>query len=89
MTYNDQDALALSPEWQVVTNFVVVPEYYENEADRKGVDRYQHLQQQLGSGRRSSAGMRMLPWTCWRRWAAAAGKTTTATAAPSTAWCMT
>ena len=25
----------------------VVPEYYENEADRKGVDRYQHLQQQL------------------------------------------
>lgn len=47
VTYNDQDALALSPEWQVVTNFVVVPEYYENEADRKGVDRYQHLQQQL------------------------------------------
>ena len=23
VTYNDQDALALSPEWQVVTNFVV------------------------------------------------------------------
>lgn len=31
----------------MVTNFVVAPEYYEDEADRKGVDRYQHLQQQL------------------------------------------
>lgn len=47
VTYNDQDPLALDPDWQSVTNFVVVPGYYDNETDMKGLDRYQHIQAQL------------------------------------------
>ena len=47
VTYNDQDPLALDPDWQTVTNFIVVPGYYDNETDMKGLDRYQHIQAQL------------------------------------------
>lgn len=47
VTYNDQDPLALDPNWQTVTNFIVVPGYYDNETDMKGLDRYQHIQAQL------------------------------------------
>ena len=47
VTYNAQDPLALDPDWQSVTNFVVVPGYYDNETDMKGLDRYQHIQAQL------------------------------------------
>lgn len=47
VTYNDQDSLAVSPDWQTVTNFIVAPGYYDNEADMKGLDRYQHIQKEL------------------------------------------
>lgn len=47
VTYNDQDALAVSPDWQTVTNFIVVPGYYDGEEDMKGLDRYRHIQEQL------------------------------------------
>lgn len=48
VTYNDQDPLALNPDWQTVTNFIVVPGYYEeNEDSMKGLDRYLHIQNQL------------------------------------------
>lgn len=47
VTYNDQDALSLDEDWQVVTNFIVSPGYYQSEEDMKGLDRYQHIQKAL------------------------------------------
>ena len=42
--WNDTDALSDSADWQVVTNFIKTPGYYDGtSAERKGLDRYEHL----------------------------------------------
>ena len=42
--WNDTDALSDSADWQVVTNFIKTPGYYDDTtAERKGLDRYEHL----------------------------------------------
>ena len=42
--WNDTDALSDSSDWQVVTNFIKTPGYYDDtSAERKGLDRYEHL----------------------------------------------
>ena len=42
--WNDTDALSDSADWQVVTNFIKTPSYYDDTtAEMKGLDRYEHL----------------------------------------------
>ena len=42
--WNDTDALSDSADWQVVTNFIRTPGYYDGTtAEMKGLDRYEHL----------------------------------------------
>ena len=42
--WNDTDALSDSADWQVVTNFIKTPGYYDGtSAEVKGLDRYEHL----------------------------------------------
>ena len=42
--WNDTDALSDSADWQGVTNFIKTPGYYDGtSAERKGLDRYEHL----------------------------------------------
>lgn len=42
--WNDTDAFSDSADWQVVTNFIKTPGYYDGmTAERKGLDRYEHL----------------------------------------------
>ena len=41
---HDTDALSDSADWQVVTNFIKTPGYYDDTtAEMKGLDRYEHL----------------------------------------------
>ena len=42
--WNDTDALSDSADWQVVTNFIKAPGYYDGTTvEMKGLDRYEHL----------------------------------------------
>lgn len=42
--WNDTDALSDSADWQIVTNFIKTPGYYDGtSAEMKGLDRYEHL----------------------------------------------
>ncbi len=42
--WNDTDALSDSADWQVVTNFIKTPGYYDGTTtEMKGLDRYEHL----------------------------------------------
>lgn len=42
--WNDTDTLSDSADWQVVTNFIKTPGYYDNTtAEMKGLDRYEYL----------------------------------------------
>lgn len=42
--WNDTDDLSDSADWQVVTNFIKTPGYYDGtSAEMKGLDRYEHL----------------------------------------------
>ena len=42
--WNDTDALSDSSDWQVVTNFIKTPGYYDGTTvEMKGLDRYEHL----------------------------------------------
>ena len=46
--WNDTDTLSDSPDWQVVTNFIKTPGYYEGTtAEMRGLDRYEHLADRL------------------------------------------
>lgn len=51
ITYNDADAhigeAEGSSDFQLVTNFIIQPNYYDNEEDMNGLDRYRRLAQQL------------------------------------------
>ena len=84
--WNDTDALSDSSDWQVVTNFIKTPGYYDGTTvEMKGLDRYEHLA--AACARPMASWLtRALPWTCWLRWDAAPGTTTTPTPTPSTAW---
>ncbi len=43
ITYNDADPATGTSDYQCVTNFIVSPDYYDNEEDMKGLDRYEHI----------------------------------------------
>lgn len=51
VTYNDDDAHIGQEEgqsdYQWITNFIIQPDYYDDPADQKGLDRYQKLYEQL------------------------------------------
>lgn len=47
ITYNDTDTAMNTSDYQCVTNFIVTPGYYENEEDKKGLDRYDHIHERL------------------------------------------
>ena len=51
VTYNDDDAHIGEEEsqsdYQWITNFIIQPDYYDDPADQKGLDRYQKLYEQL------------------------------------------
>ncbi len=47
VTYNDAAPRCTDKTWQCVTNFVVAPDYYDNNEDMKGLDRYEHLHKTL------------------------------------------
>lgn len=51
VTYNDDDAHIGEKEsqsdYQWITNFIIQPDYYDDPADQKGLDRYQKLYEQL------------------------------------------
>ena len=51
VTYNDDDAHIGEAEgqsdYQWITNFIIQPDYYDDPADQKGLDRYQKLYEQL------------------------------------------
>ena len=53
--WNDPDSLSDSADWQVVTNFIKAPGYYDGTAvEMKGLDRYEHLAAAL---RQSNGGV--------------------------------
>lgn len=43
ITYSDADPATGTSDYQCVTNFIVSPDYYENQEDMKGLDRYEHI----------------------------------------------
>ena len=45
--YNDADPLSGATDWQCITNFIITPDYYTDEADMLGYDRYQFLRDAL------------------------------------------
>lgn len=51
ITYNDADEhigeAEGSSDFQWVTNFIIQPDYYDNEEDMMGLDRYRHIAEQL------------------------------------------
>ena len=51
VTYNDDDAhigkAEGDSEYQWVTNFIVQPDYYESDDEKKGYDRYQRIYEEL------------------------------------------
>jgi hypothetical protein len=59
--YNDADAYIGSNEasdsFQYVTNFIVNPNYYENDADKKGYDRYCAIQQAVNPDGSNTEGV--------------------------------
>ena len=71
--WNDTDALSDSSDWQVVTNFIKVPGYYDGTAvEMKGLDRYEHLaaalRQTNGVVADKSAAMDLLASVGRRTW---------------------
>ena len=59
--YNDDDSalgkMEAADEFQYVTNFVVTPDYYSNEEDMKGLDRYQAIQAAINGSGDNEAGI--------------------------------
>ena len=71
--WNDTDALSDSSDWQVVTNFIKVPGYYDGTTvEMKGLDRYEHLaaalRQTNGVVADKSAAMDLLASVGRRTW---------------------
>lgn len=76
VTYSDDDAHIGKTEgecsYQWVTNFILQPGYYDNEADMKGLDRYERIGQELcavdGVVRDEQAAMDILAIVGRRTW---------------------
>ena len=71
--WNDTDALSDSSDWQVVTNFIKTPGYYDGTTvEMKGLDRYEHLaaalRQTNGVVADKSAAMDLLASVGRRTW---------------------
>ena len=71
--WNDTDALSDSSDWQVVTNFIKAPGYYDGTTvEMKGLDRYEHLaaalRQTNGVVADKSAAMDLLASVGRRTW---------------------
>ena len=59
--YNDDDAVLGEKEaandFQYVTNFIVTPGYYENDGDKKGLDRYDEIEKIVNPDGSNTAGI--------------------------------
>lgn len=58
--YNDQDAILGEKEgqdqFQYITNFIVTPDYYTDEKEMKGLDRYQFIQETINPDGNNAEG---------------------------------
>lgn len=45
--WNDADPLSGATKWQMITNFIITPDYYAAGANQPGLDRYEHLRDRL------------------------------------------
>lgn len=59
--YNNNDSILgereAADEFQYITNFIVTPDYYINDEDMKGLDRYQEIQNAINSDGTNTAGL--------------------------------
>lgn len=59
--YNDADAVLGEEEaankFQYITNFIVTPDYYSNEGDMKGLDRYTEIQNKINADGTNTEGL--------------------------------
>ena len=46
---NDKDSLAGTDQFQIATNFIVAPDYYETDDKKHGLDRYELLKKELNA----------------------------------------
>ena len=45
--WNDADPLSGATDWQMITNFIITPDYYTADANKPGLDRYEILRDRL------------------------------------------
>ena len=45
--WNDADPLSGATDWQMITNFIITPDYYTADANKPGLDRYELLRDRL------------------------------------------
>lgn len=45
--WNDADPLSGATKWQMITNFIITPDYYAAGENQPGLDRYEHLRDRL------------------------------------------
>ena len=45
--WNDADPLSGTTDWQMITNFIITPDYYTADANKPGLDRYELLRDRL------------------------------------------
>lgn len=59
--YNDQDAVLGIKEaednFQYITNFIVTPDYYSSDGEKKGLDRYDEIQNQINHDGSNTEGI--------------------------------
>lgn len=59
--YNNNDSILgeteAADEFQYITNFIVTPDYYINDEDMKGLDRYQEIQNAINPDGTNTAGL--------------------------------
>lgn len=59
--YNNNDSILgeteAADEFQYITNFIVTPDYYINDEDMKGLDRYQEIQNTINPDGTNTAGL--------------------------------
>ena len=84
--YNDDDAVVGTMEaadnFQYLTNFIITPDYYASDADKKGLDRYEAIENAINPDGVNTDGivseqacMDVLKLVGRRRWDTAHGKT--------------
>ncbi len=59
--YNNNDSILgeteAADEFQYITNFIVTPDYYTNDKDMKGLDRYHEIQNKINPDGTNTAGL--------------------------------